>query len=263
MRVLKLSGAKDPDEYIKKNGPERFKALLSGAVSDIEYKLLTAVGDIDTLSDDGRLRYLSKAAEIIACDDDVMTRDIYIGKMCEKYGVSRTAFTAKVEQLRSKNTRSKQKKEINNIIKPRFTNDDINPDRRKSPKAAAAEETLIAVLLQHPDLCETAKQRLPVEKMITGLNKRIYKLILDTIESGKLPEISNFAMELLPAELGYLVSLQNGDKALNNANLVLNDCINVILEEGIIINTADSKDLSIDDWANSLKNMIDKKTKGN
>ena len=263
VKVVVIPDGKDPDEFIKKNGPERFRALLEGAVSDIEYKLLMAADGINLGSDDGRLRYLSAAAEVIATDDDVMTRDIYIGRLCEKYGVSRTALTAKVDELRRKNYKIRQKKEISEIIRPKFTKDDINPERRRSPKATSAEETLIAVLLQHPDFYDEVKAKLPPEKMVTGLNRRIYEIISATIESGRSLDISVFSEKLLPAEIGYLVSLQNSDKAGKNAKTVLKDCIEVILEEDIILNNSDSNNASLADWANALQNMASKKKKGN
>ena len=263
VRVVLIPDGKDPDEFIKKNGADRFRALISGAVSDIEYKLLTAVGDIDISSDDGRLKYLAAAAEVIASEDDVITRDIYIGRLCEKYGVSRTALTAKVDELRRKNSRYRQKKEINEIIRPKYSKDDLNPERRRSPKGTAAEETLLAVLLQHPDFYNEAKEKLPPEKMITNLNRRIYEIIIETLDSGRALDISVFAQRLLPAEIGFLVSLQNGDKAGLNAKTVLKDCISVILEEDIILNAAEKKDASVEDWASDLKNMIDKKRKEN
>lgn len=261
VRVVVIPDGKDPDEYIKKNGADRFSALLSGAVSDMEYKLLTAAAGIDLASDDGRLKYLAAAAEIIAEDEDIMARDVYIGKMCEKYGVSRTALTAKVEEIRRKNRRAKKQKEITDIIRPKFTKDDINPERRSSPKGTAAEETLIAVLLKHPDLYKKAKSELPPEKMITSLNRRIYEIIIETLDSGRSLDISLFAQRLIPAEIGYLVALQNGDKADKNAEIVLRDCIRVILEEDII-SAGGQKDATVEDWAENLKNIIDIKAKG-
>lgn len=261
VRVVVIPDGKDPDEYIKKNGADRFSALLSGAVSDMEYKLLTAAAGIDLASDDGRLKYLAAAAEIIAEDEDIMARDVYIGKMCEKYGVSRTALTAKVEEIRRKNRRIKKQKEITDIIRPKFTKDDINPERRSSPKGTAAEETLIAVLLKHPNLYKKAKSELPPEKMITSLNRRIYEIIIETLDSGRSLDISLFAQRLIPAEIGYLVALQNGDKADKNAEIVLRDCIRVILEEDII-SAGGQKDATVEDWAENLKNIIDIKAKG-
>ena len=262
VRVVVIPDGKDPDEYIRKNGADRFRALLNGAVSDIEYKLLMAASGIVLESDDGKLKYLSLAAEIISQTDDVMTRDIYIGRLCDKYGVSRTALTAKVDDLRKKNRRIKQKQEIGDIIRPKYTKDDINPERRISVKATAAEETLIAVLLQHPDFYAYAFEKLPPEKMVTSLNKRIYGIIVETLESAKSLDISVFAQRLLPSELGYLVSLHNSDKAGNNAKTVLKDCIEVILEENMLLNASKTQDLSVEDWASKLQDIINNK-KGN
>lgn len=262
VRVVSIPDGKDPDEYIKKNGPERFAALLEGAVGDMEYKLLCAAQGINLESDDGRLKYLSAAAEIIAEADDIMTRDIYIGRLCEKYGVSRTALTARVDGIRKKNRAQKHNKEISDIIRPKYTRDDINPEKRISPKGAAAEETLIAVLLKNPDFYYSAREQLPPEKMITSLNRRIYGIIGEALESGAALDISVFAQRLLPAEVGYLVSLQNSEKAVKNPETVLKDCIGVILEEDMLIRAAENTENSVEAWAAGLQSIIDKKLKG-
>ena len=263
VRVVVVPDGKDPDEYIKKNGKERFAALLEGAVSDMEYKLLTAAKDIDLNNEDGRLKYLAAAAEIIAATDDIMTRDIYIGRLSEKYGVSRTALTARVNELRKRNSRQKQKKEISDIIRPKFTKDDINPERRRSIKGTAAEETLIAVLLKNPDFYKIAADKLPPEKMLTSLNRRIYETIISVLERGGSLDISAFAEKLLPAEIGYLVSLQNSEKAGKNPEIVLKDCIGVILEEDMLLESAEKAESSVEEWAAGLQNLIAEKSKGN
>ena len=90
-----------------------------------------------------------------------MTRDIYIGRLSDKYGVSRTALETKVKELRKNLVRAQEKKEINDIIRPKFTKNDVNPEKRISVKGTNAEETLIAVLLQHPDFYKMAQEKLP------------------------------------------------------------------------------------------------------
>ena len=263
VRVVVVPDGKDPDEFIKLKGADRFRALLDGAVSDIEYKLLSVKQGIDDSTEDGKLKYLSKAAEIIAEVNDVMTRDIYIGHMCREYGVSRTAFTAKVDELRKSRERYRRRKEINDIITPKYTRDDINAERRKSVKGTSAEEMLIAVLLQHPDFIGEARQALPPDKMITTLNRRVYEIITAAYDEGRSIDISLFGESLLPAEIGYVVSLQNSDKAGQNAKIVLKDCIKVILEEDMLNAKGNPKELSVDDWAENLKSIIENKSKGN
>ena len=263
VKIVTIPEGKDPDEFIKKNGADRFSALLDGAINDMEYRLLNAAKGKNLETDDGKLKFLSDAAEIIAQSDDVMTRDIYIGRLCEKYGVSRTAMTAKVTEFRRFNIKKKAKKEIAEIISPRLSKNDINPERQRSKRGTVAEETLISVLFQHPDFFEIAKEELPPEKMITSLNRRIYETIILTLETGRSLDLSVFAEKLSPAETGYLVSLQNSQNAETNAKSVLKDCISVILEEDERIKSPPVSESSAEDWASNLKNMIDKKQRGN
>ncbi len=262
VRVLVIPDGKDPDDYIKKHGSARFKALLEGAVSEIEYKLFTAVEGIDTNSDDGRLRYLARAASIIAESNDVMTRDLYIGRLSEKYGVSRTALETKVTEIRKNKTKQREKRELEEIVRPKFDRSDVNPERRLYPAAAAAEETVIAVLLQHPDYFETAVEKLKPENMITELNRRIYRHLCECEQGGRNPDLTYFGELLSPAEMGYLSSLANSEKGDKNGLIVLKDSIKVILDEGIKKQAGNTKDMSVDDWAENLQKIIDAKTKG-
>lgn len=261
IRVVLLPDGKDPDEFIKKNGAQRFNALLEGAVSEIEYKLLAAVNGIDITGEDGRVKYLNKAAEIIAESNDIITRDIYIGKLSEKYGISRTAIKDKVEQIRKTNHRRREKREFEEMVHPRFEKTDVNPEKRMYPAAVAAEETVIAILMQHPDFYETATERLAYDKIITTVNRRIYKLICECIASGRNPDLSYFGETLSPAEMGYLASLANSEKGDKNALIVLKDSIKVILDEGLR-KTENPKDMSVDDWAQNLQQIIESKQKG-
>ena len=263
VRVVVIPDGKDPDEFIKKNGPDRFRALLEGAVSDIEYNLLMAANGLLLDTDEGRLKYLNSAAQIIASSPDVMARDIYIGRLSDKYGVSRTALQTKVDEYRRQNRKKVEKQVINDVIRPKYTKDDINPERRRSPKATTAEEMVISVLLQHPDFVEKAKQELSPDNMVTDLNRRVYKCLLETYDSGMNADISVFAQSFSAGEVGYIVTLQNNDKAGNNAKTVLNDCIKVILEENARLTPNQSQDETVEDWAVKLEELIKNKQRGN
>ena len=263
VRVVVIPDGKDPDEFIKKSGPDRFRALLDGAVSDIEYNLLMAADGLLLDTDDGRLKYLNAAAQIIAGSNDVMARDIYIGRLCEKYGVSRSSLTAKVEEFRKQSYRRAEKKVIKDVITPKYNKEDINPERRRSPKGVAAEEMVISVLLQHPDFVEKTREKLTVDDMITDLNRRVYKCLLEAYDNGINADISTFAQSFASGEVGYIVTLQNSDKAGNNAKAVLNDCIKVILEEGNRLKPSQTGDETVEDWALKLQEIIKNKQKGN
>lgn len=262
VRVAVVPDGKDPDEYIRKNGAARFGALIDSAVNIMDYKLLTAAEGIDTNNDNGKIEYLNKAIAVVAESNDAVARDIHIGRLSEKYGVSRTTIADKVDELRRANFKKKEKKEIENLIRPRYDRNDVNPERRLYPAGVTAEETVIAILMQHPDFCETAFSMLPPDSMLTSLNRRIYSGISDCINSGRDADISYFGEILSPAEMGYLTMLANSEKGDKNALIVLKDSIKVILDESVRKKSSDTKDMSVDDWAENLKKIIETKQKG-
>ena len=262
VRVIVVPDGKDPDEFIKKNGPERFKALLEGAVSEIEYKLLTAVEGIDVSSDDGKLKYLSKAADIIANTPDAIARDLYISRLSDKYGITRQTLENRVKEIRKQNARRKQTSEINRIINPRYERSAVIPEKNAYPAAVSAEENIIAVLLSHPDFTEYAKEKLDGSKFISSLCRRVYERMLELYNAGNDYDLSAFGETLNDNEMGYLASLLNGSRSGTNPLTVLKDSINVLFEEELKRKSIDSAKSSNEDWAQSLMKIIDNKNKG-
>ncbi len=262
VRVVSVPDGKDPDEFIKKHGAARFGAVLEGAVNEIEYKLLAAVGDIDVNSDDGKVKYISRAAEIIAESADAVERDVYIGRLSRKYDVSRNALSLRVDQIRKSNLRKDRKKAIGNIMRPKFDTNAPNPEKRLNPSAAAAEECVISVLFSHPDYFEEAYNRLKPDQMVTALNSRIYEKICNVLSQGEALDITAFSGILTDSQMGYLVSIINSDRARDNPFTVLKDSISVILDQRSKKSSSDIKSMDVDEWAENLRKVIENKKRG-
>ncbi len=260
IKVMVLPDSKDPDEFIKKFGSARFQKLLDEAVSCTEYLLLRSADGINTSSDEGRLKFLQRAAASLAQNANAITVDYYAGKLSEKYGVTKSTIIDEVNKIRKTNLKSRQKKEIENIITPRYTRDDINSERIGNIKAVSAEETFLAVLLNHPNLFESAYKRLKPDDLVTTLNKRVYRALSDILSDGaSTVDIALLGENFSPSEMGYIASLQNGVNGQNNAETVLNDCILVILKEGMLKSAEKDENLSMNEWENKINNMINSK----
>ena len=66
VRVLNIPGAKDPDEFIRTYGRDRFEAVLEGTATPLEFKLAKAVKKYDLRNDAQRLQYVDEAIGILA-----------------------------------------------------------------------------------------------------------------------------------------------------------------------------------------------------
>ncbi|MBR2043305.1 MAG: DNA primase [Clostridia bacterium] len=256
IRVLVLPDGKDPDEFIKKNSADKFRALIEGAESDIEYKLRTASQGLDLSSDDGKLKYLKAAAAILADTGDDLTIDLYAGKLAERYNLSKNAVDSAIKRIREENAKKRRQAEIKEVEAPRFDKTEINPEKRFNKRAAVAEETIISVLMAHPDFFTKVEEVLPPERFITALNRRIYGDIYAALKEGDNIEISLFGAKYTPAELGYIVSLQSGVKAERNPGTLLSDSIEVLKQESMK-NSSDGEDEA--DWIDRMQQILKQK----
>ncbi len=257
IRVLVLPECKDPDEFIKKNGAARFKLLLEGAVSDIDYRLLMAAEGINLSEDDAKIKYLKKAAEILATTDKI-TADLYSGKLADKYGVSKSTILSEVSRIKEINAKSVRKKEIREVVSPKYSPNDLNPEKKNHIKAEAAERTLISVLLQHPNFYKKIIEEIKPDDMVTKLNRDIFKAITDLLENGEPLDISLLGEGFSAAQMGYIVSLQNGVNTGPDTENVIKDCVRVILNESML-SSENTANLSLDDWTSKIKNIANAK----
>ncbi|MDD4699915.1 MAG: DNA primase [Oscillospiraceae bacterium] len=258
-RILRIPDCKDPDEFIKKNGATRFSALLEGAISDIEYRLFMAADGVDTKADDGLVTYLKKAAQVLATVDDAITVDLYAGRLSDKYDVSKSAIMSAIEQTKKNHKKQQAKKELSKIITPRFSNNDINPERRYRLRAVKAEEAVLTVLMTHPDFFEIAYSRLGENGMVTEWSQKVYSAVCSILQSGQAFDLCLLGENFNSDETGYISMLENAESAGENPKIVLTDSIAVILEEKekIAMSSKPVGEMSDDEW-NQMTEQIKK-----
>ena len=104
VRVLHVTDGKDPDEYVKKYGKEAFLELVGGAKTFAEYKLDSVRQGFDLSKDDDKVRYIKKAASVLA-ELDPVEQDLYSTRIAEELGVSRDSVMREVERAGSKPSR--------------------------------------------------------------------------------------------------------------------------------------------------------------
>jgi DNA primase len=91
VKVLRISGAKDPDEYVRAYGREAFSELVSRSPSLTEYKLSNARGRCDISTTEGSLAFLKTAAAVLR-DLSPVEADVHIRKLAEETRVSEGAI---------------------------------------------------------------------------------------------------------------------------------------------------------------------------
>ena len=185
--VLSVPGAKDPDEYIKTFGVEKFKEVISGAKSKFEYNLSTVLEKYDINIPQDKINALHELEILISAVYSVAERDVYIKTVSKKLGVEARAIRADVERIISRNLSSQRKNERQRVKQQSIGyTDRVNPDFIKSPTAARCEENLLGLLLLFPEHRKSAfENELVVEKdFLTDLNRRIFTYLREAYFAG-------------------------------------------------------------------------------
>ena len=108
-KVLVMEGAKDPDEYVLKYGPERFRKLIDNSISAVEYKIKILRKNYNLNDTTDKIKFLNKMAEILAKVPNNIERDIYIESLSRELGVGKEAIIAEIEKILFKD-KGKEKK---------------------------------------------------------------------------------------------------------------------------------------------------------
>lgn len=231
IRVLSLSGGKDPDEIIKNHGPERFRALLQGAANDTEYKILKARNKYDVSTDDGKVSFLNEATDVLSFVSNSIEREVYASRLSGELNISKEAILREAERKYKANRRKSEKAQFRQIQKDsQPANDPINPDRAKSPLGAKAEDVLLATIMKNPDFLEKIDDIQP-EEFITSFNARVFAFLRDRIKQNLPLDLSYFSGSFTPEEMGRIALLQTMSFTVSNTVAECSDCIKTIRRE--------------------------------
>ena len=245
-KVVRVAGdgVKDVDDYIRKFGPEHFKVLLSGSVGSTDYELANAKSGLDTSSDVGRVEYLKRAIGVLASVENRIEREVYISRVASEQGVSKETVSAEVNAIIRKRDSQESKKEWNRIVSG-AVRDDINPEAKKYPKQARAEEGVIAFLFTHPDGADEVFKALHPDEFVTSFNKKVYQTIIDLKKAGSEIGLGELGSEFSADEVGRISTILVRAKEIAIDRDALADYIRVI-KKGVI--DTDTEDMSNDDF---------------
>ena len=232
LRVLQLSGGKDPDEILKKYGPERFRNLIDGASNDIEFELLKAKKDFDLSTADGKMKYLTKACEILADTGDSIAQDVYASKLASELDVEKQTVTVRIGQLRRRKSYARQKQKFAAIEQKTLT--ETNREAVKSGKpirVIKAGKRIISSLYKNPDFFSLLDGKIDEKDFSDETTEKIFTVLCGKIKNGDSLDFNCFAESLTDTEMSAFVGLVRSADGLAATKKEFSDCINVILEE--------------------------------
>ncbi|MBP3633587.1 MAG: DNA primase [Oscillospiraceae bacterium] len=229
IKILRMQGAKDPDEFLKKFGPDKFRVLLDRSENQAEYQLLSLQNKYDLSFDDQKVAFVKEAASLISTFANAVEREVYGARAANAAGV--TADTMKLEidrafRRRKAAERKKQERADLDVV------GQLQPRERglhySNPSSAAAEEMLLAQLLKDPTLLPTVN--LLPQQFSSPLLGKVFGLMLQLQERGRAIALGALSGDLTAEEMNHLTAVSRKKDVLVSETAI-RDCAGKIRDE--------------------------------
>ena len=229
VKILRMQGAKDPDEFLKKYGADKFRVLLDRSENQAEYRLLSLQNRFDLEQDDQRVAFLREAAELISTFGAPVQREVYGARAAEAAGVTPEAMKLEINRAFKRRKAQEQKRQ---------TQADMNVEAQRQPRekelrysnlrSARAEELLFAQLYKSPEHLQDLK--LLPQQFSSPLLGKAFRMLQQQQESGQQPSLSAMAGELTADEMSHLSRVLS-DNDLLVSEETMEQCAGVIRSE--------------------------------
>ncbi len=230
VRVLQISGAKDPDEYVTKFGPDRLKKCIDNAISLVEFKVKALKKNLNLDNTGDKIKFLNEVAKILSKVENSMEQEIYIEKISKDYNISKESIYSEIKKiLYPKNTSSKilekrniqynaPKKEDNNVSKERLNR----------------ENTIIAMLIMfNSKVYSKIKNKIKVEDFKSETNRTILSRLYEEYEKGATEIYDVLSLFENEEQINHITEIMAKDYGITDVEKGVDDILNTYERENL------------------------------
>ena len=219
--VLNIPGAKDPDEFIKKFGRDRFEMLLNGTANATEFKLAKIRAKYDIATDKGRLDYIKEALALLAGHISPTEREVYAGRLAEEIGISRGAIQTQLQGAVRRAEQTARRRRQQQLAGEGVAASIKVPYDLGGSKAlglANAEQQLVAAMLKDPAVIRKVRAKITPGEFLLPEMQQVCSAIFALDSQGAAVSLSALGAVLSEQDLAQLAQL-----LARNADLNLTD----------------------------------------
>lgn len=231
IRVLQIEGAKDPDEYVLKYGPERFQKCVDNAISLVEFKVKVLLKELNIENTNDKIKFLNEIAKILAKVTNQMEREIYVDKIAKEYKISKEAIYAEVNKLMYKDNQGSKKLEKRVVT--------MVPKEEKENSVSDAvlkrENLVIYLLINEYSKCyEKIKNLITLNYIQDDTNKQILKKMYEEFEKGNSNTSQLLDWFQDEKVISHITEIMAGDFEITDVNKAIDDLISIYEKEKLI-----------------------------
>mgnify|MGYP000000123260 FL=1 len=231
IRVLQIEGAKDPDEYVLKYGPERFQRCVDNSISLVEFKVKVLLKELNIENTNDKIKFLNEIAKILSKITNQIEREIYVDKIAREYKISKEAIYAEINKLIYKDNQGSKKLE-----KKVITMELKEESKTNISESTLKKEKLVIYLL----INEYSKSYEKIAKLITlndiqdETNRQILKKMYEEFQKGNIN--TNQIVDWFQDEniISRITEIMAEDFEITDVNKAIDDLINVYEKQKLV-----------------------------
>ena len=242
VRILRMEGAKDPDEYLKKYGADRFRLLLERSENHAEYRLQSLRQKYDLTADDQRVSFLSEAAQMVSELPSAIEREVYGARAAEAAGITPQAMKVEVDKAyRRRQSREKRARERTALSPAQRQQPQERSIRYTNIRSAMAEEGLLRLVLRDSSLLDRTDD-LRAEQFSSPLLGRAFDLLRIRYRTGLQVSLAALGEDFTREELAHLTQISQKKNELVSED-AFRDYMKIIREESAKAGIQSEQDL--------------------
>ena len=257
IRVLSIPDAKDPDDYIKKFGPARFKLLLEGSAGAVDFEIAKLRQKFDLETADGKVAFLKEFCSLMAGINSPVERDVYIIRTAQELSVSKEAVADQVAALRRRRAGAAEKK-ARRDIRPYSESAAGQPrdlERSRNIRYALAEDKLITTLLKHPDFYDAIAAKIRPEQFVTQKNRELFEALWQRLQNRQDIGMMSLSALLEPEQMARVSYLLASAEGVAYTMQEAEDCMKTILEYQSVKTPDQVAGMSNEEWLEYAKSL--------
>ena len=225
IKILKLGEYKDPDEYIRSQGVEKFKQLLSESISIVQFKIDLLKKGYNLHIPEEKLQFTQKVAKILKDVKSPVELDYYLKKISGEYSLNEAA--------------------LSNEVYGKFTNPNFYSKTEQKPAekitinksgAYIAEKQLLKVFITNKNLRNAIFLKLDVDDFLLEESREILNYIIKTKE---LDIITIDNLKNININENFIEDLRNTDITNIDLTVALDDIVKTLRRNSMKIRIDD------------------------
>ena len=225
--ILKVPGAKDPDEYINTFGKDKFREVLNESKTKFEYHMESILSKYDINLSQDKVKALYELEKVVSEIYSAAERDIHIQTISKTFGVDTKSIKSDVERIIAKSVKEYKQKESQRMQQDSIGySDKVNTDFIKAPAVAKNEEAVLGLLLVYPEHRKSVfeNNRLSEDDFYTEFNRKVFAYIKSSY--GADDHMADINDAFTSDEVGRITKMKiNRMQLSDNGEQVLEDCI--------------------------------------